>query len=49
MVETKPLANTFFMLQQPAMGVKDLHKDFLGRDTHDKDEGGAPKHSLNDL
>ena len=31
------------------MGVNDLHKDFLGRDTHDKDEEGVPKHSLNDL
>jgi 5'-3' exonuclease len=31
------------------MGVKDFHKDFLGRDTHDKDEAGVPKHSLDDL
>jgi hypothetical protein len=40
---------TLLALQWPNMGMKDLHKDFLGRDVHDKDERGMVKHSLDDL
>jgi hypothetical protein len=31
------------------MGVKSLHKDFLGRDVHGKDEGGQSKQSFDDF
>jgi len=31
------------------MGVKNFHKEFVGRDEHDMDDEGVPKHSLHDL
>jgi len=44
-----PPSTTIRRLAKPTMGVKNFHKEFLGRKDNDKDDEGIPKHSLDDI